>query len=220
MNYADCLNHMDIWGKDRCSGTFVAVLLIVLGCLAATQYAHAEGSRSLYPITYPSNGARANLDLQPPQKFVGKVLRRTFLYVYAQAGEYILLGSSNRNSGGNIFVYNPQNFGIPGDETVPNVADFDCSSNSPPVGGFGGTGKGAVTSRAQELAGPNSADNSATVTNGFAPCAYRAPSSGIYGVRFTAATGGGNPNGSVASPTASAGGPPPPLHRRPSHRPA
>ncbi|HZP66698.1 MAG TPA: DUF11 domain-containing protein [Rudaea sp.] len=54
--------------------------------------------------------------------------------------------------------------------------------------------------RTNELAGPNSADNSTTVPNGYAPCAYLAPVSGIYGVRFTVATsGGGGPTGSVGT---------------------
>ena len=40
----------------------------------------------------------------------------------------------------------------------------------------------------------NSASGAATVTDGFTPCWYVAPSTGIYGVRFTGATGGGQAN--------------------------
>ena len=59
----------------------------------------SEGSRSLYPATYPAAGSRANLDLQVSQRYMDRVLRRGFMYVYAQAGEYIVLGSSNRTTG-------------------------------------------------------------------------------------------------------------------------
>lgn len=160
----------------------------------------AEGSRSLYPATYPAEGSRANLDIRPSQRYVGKIVRETFLYVYARAGEYILVGSSNRDAGGDVLVYNPQDFGTPGDEDIPASADFTCSSNAPPSGSFGGAGRGIIASRAQELAGPNSADGAGTVTDGFAPCAYRAPADGIYGVRFTRATSGDTaPNGDVNS---------------------
>jgi hypothetical protein len=54
-----------------------------------------------------------------------------------------------------------------------------------------------MTTRAAELAGPNSADGSTTVPNGYNPCGYQAPVTGIYGVLFTAASGGGGPNGRV-----------------------
>lgn len=54
--------------------------------------------------------------------------------------------------------------------------------------------------RANELAGPNSADGSATVSGGYDPCAYKVPVTGVYGVLFTGATsGGGNPTGSIGS---------------------
>ena len=182
----------------------VQLSLIMLLVVLIDAPALAEGSRSLYPSTYPVGGFRANLDLQPSQKYVGKVIRRTFLYVYVEAGEYLLVGSRNRSNGGDILVYNPQDFGTPGDETIPGSADFTCSSNAQPLGSFGGAGRGVIASRAEELAGPNSADNAATVTNGFSPCAYLAPSTGLYGVLFTVATSGGSgPNGSVATPALS-----------------
>ena len=182
--------------------------------LGAAPQAWAEGSRTLYPSTYPTSGGtcantlnrgcRANLDLQPGNRYVGKVQRRTFLYVYAEAGEYVLLGSSNRTTGGDILVYNPQDFGTPGDETLPAVADFSCASSSPPSGSFGGGSLGQLNTRTQELAGPHSADGSATVTNGFAPCAYRVPSSGVYGVQFMPASSGPtNLNGDVFNPRVS-----------------
>ena len=70
--------------------------------------------------------------------------RSGFLYVYAQAGEYIVLGSRNRSNGGDINVYNPQDFGVPGDEIYTAVThgtpDFTCSAGSTQPGPhyFGG----------------------------------------------------------------------------------
>jgi len=178
-----------------------AVCLLLTGSLYFSP-AWAEGSRSLYPSDYSTSGFRANLDIQPSQSYVGKVKRFTFLYVYAQANEYILLGSRNRNNGGDIYIYNPQDFGIPGNETIPGTKNFTCSSTSPPVGSYGGTGKGIITNRAQELAGPKSADGTApSGGDTFVPCAYKAPSTGIYGVEFTVATSGGSgPNGVIDPP--------------------
>ncbi len=171
--------------------------LIIL--LALSGFAHAEGSRSLYPASYPSasvaTGARANLDLQPSQYYVNRVIRRGFIYVYAEAGEYILLGSSNIGTtagfGGNVNVYNPQDFGTRGDETIPAAADFTCTGGSSAPGThYFGANVGVIATRAAELAGPNSADGTVTVTNGYNPCGYQAPVSGIYGVLFTAASSG------------------------------
>ncbi len=174
----------------------------------------AEGSRSLYPSTYQAGGWRANLDYSATSTlYLNKVRRRGFLYVYAQSGEYIVLGSRNRTAGAtnlnDISVYNPQDFGTPGDEAVPGTASFTCTAGpaAPAPPGphyFGALPIGAIANRAQELAGPNSADNTVTVPNGFQPCAYRAPVTGIYGVVFTgtiAATTG--PNGVIDPPVLS-----------------
>ncbi|MCB1854884.1 MAG: hypothetical protein H6988_06360 [Pseudomonadales bacterium] len=169
------------------SGLACAVALNL--CCFATP-ALAEGSRNLYPASYPStgnvaDGARANLDLQTGagSAYLNRVIRRGFIYVYAEAGEYILTGSSNVGSGGQINVYNPQEFGTRGNETVPAAADFTCT---------GAGGAGSIGSRAQELAGPNST----AVNTGFNPCSYQAPVTGIYGVVFTTGSGGG-PNARV-----------------------
>jgi uncharacterized repeat protein (TIGR01451 family) len=164
---------------------------------------HAEGSRSMYPATYSAAGFRADLDVSDPATLYLNVVKRSaFLYVYAQAGEYITLGSRNRANGGDALVYNPQSFGQAGNETVPAATDFSCATGTSEPGThyFGGA-RGVIGSRAAELAGPNSADDSVTVAGGFAPCAYQAPVTGIYGVRFTAATSGGTgASGSVTTP--------------------
>ncbi|TGD76221.1 hypothetical protein E4634_01360 [Mangrovimicrobium sediminis] len=179
------------------------LLLAGLTLLGAGQ-ALAEGSRELHPASYPAGGARSNLDIQPGQRYLDRVKRVGFLYVYAEAGEYIALGSSNRGNGdssdGDILVYDPQDFGIPGDETLPGSADFSCTNGTTASGNHSaGSSLGYIPSRAAELAGANSADNSTTVTDGYAPCAYQAPVTGIYGVLFGAASSGGGPTGSVAT---------------------
>ncbi|MDA8523247.1 hypothetical protein [Acidovorax sp. NCPPB 4044] len=191
-----------------------ALLLALLSASSGLLPAHAEGSRTLYPGSYPTaggtcanaatRGCRANLDLQPGNRYANRVQRRTFLYVYAEAGEYLLLGSSNRAAGGDILVYRPQDFGTPGDETVPAGADFSCASANAPEGSFGGGSRGRIASRAQELAGPHSADGAVTVAGGYVPCAYRAATTGIHGVQFTgAASGNTNLNADIFNPLAS-----------------
>jgi hypothetical protein len=172
-------------------------------CTITPTNVRAEGSRSLYPASYDSAGFRADLDVSDPNtRYLNVVKRSAFLYVYAQAGEYIALGSRNRANGGDALVYNPQSFGQPGNEAWPAAADFSCATGTSQPGThyFGGA-RGVIDSRAAELAGPNSADGDASVPSGFAPCAYQAPMSGIYGVRFTAATSGGSgASGSVSTP--------------------
>ena len=183
---------------NPCTGLLAG--LSALGLLAFSTAAQAEGSRDLYPADYADRGplaSRAYLDLDPGQSYLGRVNRRGFNYVFAQAGEVILLGSSNIEAGGDVLVYNPQDFGTRGDETIPLVEDFSCANGVSSDTQFAGGGLGHIGSREQELAGPNAADGSATVTDGFAPCAYQAPETGIYGVLFTGVSGGSGPNGSL-----------------------
>ena len=175
----------------RAAWSLVAAVFSLAMLAAHTPQAFAEGSRTLHPASYPTVGRGTMSAGYDTGVYAGVARNTQFLYVYAEAGEWILLGSRNRSNGGDIFVYNPQSFGNRGDETIPGTSNFTCSV----VGG------GTIASRAQELAGPNSADGSATVTDGFTPCSYQAPVTGIYGVRFTGATsGGGTNNGSVATP--------------------
>lgn len=155
-------------------------ILLLAGTLAC-----AEGSRSLYPAG--SAGARGAMEIGGDR----------LVFVYARQGEYVLLGSRNRGSGGDILVHAPQvSAGAAGDASSA-TADFRCSSQR---------GRGAIAGRAQELAGPHSADGTSTVRDGFAPCWYVAPRSGLYGVRFTGATRGARGNdGSLAHPPVLAG---------------
>ncbi len=91
------------------------------------------------------------------------------VFVYARQGEYVLLGSRNRGSGGDILVHAPQASAGTADDASSATADFRCSSQR---------GRGAITGRAQELAGPHSADGTSSVRDGFAPCWHVAPRSG------------------------------------------
>jgi uncharacterized repeat protein (TIGR01451 family) len=158
----------------------------------------AEGSRLLYPSGYTA--ARAGMDLTNNNLYVGEVSRTQFLYVYARTGEYILLGSRNRiatAAGGDIRVYFDagSNYGPKGRENVTGVPVngslvFSCDGSGAvtPVNSYYGTTRGEIGTRLQELAGPNSADNTVTVTNGYTPCAYRVPATGVYGVAFSGRT--------------------------------
>ncbi len=142
-------------------------------CLILPHAARAEGSRSLYPSGI--SGSRANLEWRT-NTYGGLLLRRTLLKVYANAGEYILVGSSaNAVGSGNILIFDPGRVSGPvGGETIPGSPDFQATSQA---------GKGKITSRALELAGPKSADGTGN-TGGFAPAFYVAPTSGIYSVIF------------------------------------
>ncbi len=170
-----CESYACCWysAKGKISNALLHLLFIITVILGLNiSSVHAEGSRTLYPNGYA--GSRADLDLEASEgRYVGKVRRSGFLYVYAQAGEYIVLGSRNRSSGGDINVYNPQDFGVPGDEIynalTPGTPDFTCSGGSTQPGThYSGGTRGTIANRAQELAGPKSADNSATVLADFA----------------------------------------------------
>ncbi|MCB0168282.1 MAG: hypothetical protein KDI79_28905, partial [Anaerolineae bacterium] len=166
-------------------------LLICLGTLAVASLARtgsagAEGSRDLYPAG--SSGNRANIEWR--NSFYGSFLRRRSLFqTYAAAGEVILLGSSAVGvQQGDIRVYNPNRVtGIIGDETIPDTPDFSCNGQRTDTGN---ALQGRMTSRDMELAGPDTIVDPATATpgndvaNGYIPCFYTAPTSGIYYVVF------------------------------------
>ncbi|MEH6591841.1 MAG: hypothetical protein V7746_16390 [Halioglobus sp.] len=170
--------------------------LASLAIFVWSAHAQSEGSRTLYPDDYDSLGRRAALDLQPSQLYLNRVRREGFHYVYAKTGEYIAVASSNRANSGDIEIFNPQDFGTPGDETIPANADFSCSSGTSEPGlHYFGTGLGYISNRANELAGPRAL----TVTTGlgYSACGYLAPETGIYAIRFGRANTGGGPNGRI-----------------------
>ncbi|BAT54767.1 unknown protein [Nostoc sp. NIES-3756] len=154
----------------------LALLLCIWGYWM--QPAQAEGSRNLYPSG--ASGSRANLEWRN-ENFANLIKRRTLLKVYANAGEYILVGSSAvsvnsatvANTTGDIYVYDPGLVGgSVGSETIPSTPSFKCTSQP---------GRGKITSRAEELAGPKNIDGTGNTT-GYTPCYYQAPTTGIYDV--------------------------------------
>ncbi|WP_099070308.1 lamin tail domain-containing protein [Nostoc linckia] len=159
--------------------------LVLLLCYLnfGIQSARAEGSRTLYPSNAPAGSSRANLEWRT-DTYGGLVLRRTLLKVYANQGEYILLGSSAVGVGsGNISVYNPNRVSDSiGSETIPNTADFVCTSQA---------GRGVISSRQQELSGPRAISGPGN-PNGYIPCFYQAPSTGVYDIVFYGPDGGGS----------------------------
>ncbi|WP_017719172.1 DUF11 domain-containing protein [Kamptonema formosum] len=183
--------------RDMGKTTALAALLIC-GAGWWSQPVRAEGSRSLYPQT--ATGSRANLEWRSSAAGAlkwGNILeRRTLLKVYAQAGEVILLGSSAVNipssTSGDILIYNPgQVTGSIGNETIPapGSAAFRCSSQS---------GRGRISTRAEELAGPNTVP-AGGVSGGYTPCYFTAPTTGIYDVVFYGPSGFSSNNNGAAS---------------------
>ncbi|MEH2071115.1 MAG: lamin tail domain-containing protein [Nostoc sp.] len=148
------------------------------------QSAQAEGSRTLYPSSASASSSRANLEWRT-DTYGGLVLRRTLLKVYANKDEYILLGSSAVGVGsGDIRVYNPGRVtGSIGSETVPITPDFVCTSQA---------GSGVISTRQQELNGPRAISGGGN-PNGYIPCYYKAPSTGVYDIVFYGPTGGNSP---------------------------
>lgn len=162
------------------------------------QPVQAEGSRNLYPSG--TTGFRANLEWRAIDKFGpttpvdNSLLRRTLLQVYAKAGEYILLGSSSVGvESADIVIYGSKTGRI-GNETLFNLK-FQCSTQRTQTLN---TNQGKISSRNQELAGPDTITNAATatpgvaVTNGYVPCYYQVPvgGDGIYYVTFYGGKGG------------------------------
>ena len=123
-------------GRNRLIKLLVSCLALLF-CVAVAyqaQPASAEGSRDLYPNG--ATGSRANIEWRNSY-YGGALLRRTLLKVYANAGEYILLGSSAigaplappnyLTSVADILVYNPGLVtGAIGSESIPATASFSC----------------------------------------------------------------------------------------------
>ncbi|MCW5314447.1 DUF11 domain-containing protein [Nostoc sp. KVJ3] len=155
-----------------------------------TQVAQAEGSRTIYPSSPPANSYRANIEWRN-DTYGGLVLRRTLLKVYANKDEYILLGSSAvKVNNGDINVYNPGTVtGSIGSEFIPSTPNFQCSLQATP---------GFISSRQEELSGPRAISGGGN-PNGYIPCYYKAPSSGVYSIVFYGPDGGNAANN--AAPT-------------------
>jgi uncharacterized repeat protein (TIGR01451 family) len=156
------------------------------------QPAQAEGSRDLYPSG--AKASRANLEWQTGEKYGpvspvnNSLLRRTLLQVYANKDEYILLGSSAVGvNSGDILIYGNKSGRI-GDETLSDEK-FKCSTQRTGTGNLGAN-QGKITSRNQELAGPNTIPG--TITDAYTPCYYQAPANGTYYVVIYGPSGNTN----------------------------
>ena len=173
--------------------THLTLLLAGLAVLSAGKIVWAEGSRDLYPSSYPAGGSRATAFYSTD--LYGNLLRsHTIFYVYAKQNEYILLGSSAIGVGsGDALIYAPGAVTGPvGGETF-GAAAFRATAAQP--------GRGVINSRALELAGPQAISGGGN-SGGYVPCYYQVPSTGIYGVVFYGPDGpsvarNGSPDGTV-----------------------
>lgn len=142
---------------------------------------------------FPSGGQGNRGHIEWRSDFSAGFRRRTLLRVFAEQGEYILVGSSATGvSNGNIEIFNPGTVTGPvANETLPAATDFSCRTAQP--------GQGFIASRAQELAGPTSIDGTIN-TAGYQPCYYQAPTTGIYTVAMygpSGRNGTDNPNNGI-----------------------
>ncbi len=180
-----------------------AILSVAIAVSAGTAgIARAEGSAQLYPANTTcapnsSGGScRANIewrtDAYGPASGA-QVRRRSYMQVFAQAGEVLALGSSAVGVGaGDILVYDPGVVTDPTANPLPalttGVNGFRCSDQRTTSGI---AAQGRITSRAQELAGAQAVDGSGNLA-GYVPCSYVAPVTGIYGVVFYGPDGAGS----------------------------
>ncbi len=158
----------------------ILVAALLLGPLGS-QPARAEGSRELN-----TNGGKRALTEWRTNTTAG-LYRRSFLRVYANAGERILMGSSAVGVGsGDIVLYRENQISSSQIDpaTLATITPaFKCSDYR-----LDHPGTGELRTRAQELAGPLPA------TGGYTPCVYIAPASETY---WVAMYGPDGPNGSV-----------------------
>ncbi len=206
--------------RGRAGHGLIAGLAMTILALAAASPAYAEGSRDLYPSTYPAGGSRANLEWRTSSygPAGSGLIRRTLLQVYVEQDEFILMGSTAVSSTlglargvGDILIYAPgQVTGIPGRETVPGPASalFSCNDQR---NASGNAAQGRILSRAMELIGPDTAPS--TIPGSYTPCTFQAPATGLYHVVITGPSGfttderNPGPNGQInfAAPPAQAG---------------
>lgn len=154
------------------------------------QPALAEGSRDMFPSG--AQGNRGHMEWQNTV-FSAGFRRRTLLRVFANQGEYILLGSSATGvSQGDIEVFHPGTLtGNVANENIPTTANFSCRTAQP--------GAGFIASRSQELAGSTSIDGTGN-TSGYTPCYYQAPTTGMYSIAMygpSGKNGTANPNNGI-----------------------
>ncbi len=148
-------------------------LMLVVGAFSLVGLPRVLGEGSANLEAY--GGKRALTEWRT--SLYGNLLpRRTLFKVYAKVGEEIALGSSGVGVGsGDIAIWLPGTITSPLTVALP-TPDFVCSSSQP--------GAGALTTRAQEVAGPTPA------SGGYTPCTYTPATSGVYDVAFYGPAGG------------------------------
>lgn len=159
----------------------------------------ADGSKNLFPSG--AFGFRANTEWRTGTDGGGKVYRRTLIHAYATAGEWLLTGSSAIGVGAaDILVWDPGLVtGSPGLENVPASASYSCDVQRT---ASGIVAQGKITSRAEELAGPDTVPGGG-VPSAYTPCTYQAPQTGVYSIAVLGPSGfGSNVDGSPAADVA------------------
>jgi uncharacterized repeat protein (TIGR01451 family) len=170
----------DFWYHVKALTPPIGILLVLLG---GSMPAQAEGSRNLFPaVAPPGGGNRYRTQMEWRTEVYGaRIRRRTLLKVYAKQGEYILMGSSAVGvDQGDILLFHPgQVMGAIGSEILPPIPNFRCTTQ---------LGRGRITSRTQELAGPNTIVGNSNPT-GYLSCYYPAPTTGIYDMAMPGPSG-------------------------------
>jgi uncharacterized repeat protein (TIGR01451 family) len=174
----------------------IAPLLSITVLIASAVNVLADGSRNLYPGG--ATGSRANTEWRTGSYGAGAIDRRTLLHAYATTGEFLLVGSTAVGLGSaDILIWDPGLVtGRPGNETIPASASFSCAAQRM---SSGIAAQGKITSRAEELAGPDTVPGGGVV-NGYTPCVFAAPSTGIYSIAMIGPAGlASNADGGVAA---------------------
>jgi uncharacterized repeat protein (TIGR01451 family) len=185
--------------KSRRRALLAPVLLLLLAG-SGTQTGYAAGSVNLWPSG--ASGNRANTEWRTDSYGGGLLIRRTLIKAFMNAGEVLLLGSSAINQGtSDILVWNPGLVtGAVGTENVSAVPSFSC--NAQRTAGGAPANQGMITSRPQELAGPDTIP-AGGVVGGYVPCHYAAPSTGVYNIAFLGPSGfSANTDGAPAADVA------------------
>ncbi|MBJ7595755.1 MAG: hypothetical protein JF886_13020 [Candidatus Dormibacteraeota bacterium] len=164
--------------------TVIAALVASVVALLSVPAALAAGSATLYPNGVA--GTRANTEWRTSTYGGGAVFRRTLLHAYATAGEYLLMGSTAIGVGAaDVMVWDPGLVaGTVGLESVPTTTSYSCAAQRSTSGV---AAQGKIVSRGEELAGPDTVPSS--VPNGYTPCYYQVPSTGIYSIAMIGPSG-------------------------------
>jgi LPXTG-site transpeptidase (sortase) family protein len=156
----------------------------------------ADGSGDQYPSG--ATGKRALVEWRTDS--FTTLTRRTFFRVYAISGENILMGSSaiGVSSNADIVVYAENKITSSQISTSSLSAitpDFSCNTYRSTH-----SGAGVLDTRTKELAGAVSSSNA----NGYTPCVYTAPATGIYWVAIYGPSGSSSASngtaGTIAAP--------------------